>query len=438
MPPRHLAPIGATYADKYPNALRRADLSAGPWNTTVVVRTWHRFLREVLCNERVAASGLFPPDQLAAQRALEEYLLAPTDAIAAAAARGIKNGGGCAVGVHLRAKKAGRLGIKGNDQNYFQWTEAEVWPRLRKALAGQPGGLFIAADGHSQGIRARFVAAARREKIAIVEPEWKGVAPSPAAAALAENHVLSRCAHLVPTDPSSTFFTVAAVRAASSNPRVRAVYVCPATVVEASPLSPFGQQQPCFFETTCPDPSVKLARTDNQYGYSVADKKVEVNLLKLNEQAGPHPPLDAALAEYPALHARELDKVRRGDETAKIVVVKVTNGLGNREHAAISSFALALHLRAALFVNWEDRGCDLQADGMPKGTCAEASFDDLFQNPGFDFQALDLVLSRSRSREYVASAKEDDGACDDTSWRVQPHDVPHHNGLHTFKSCRWV
>ena len=106
MPPRHLAPIGATYADKYafaawdsslmnrgdaatwtfrgddsrprrgnsagdryPNALRRADLSAGPWNTTVVVRTWHRFLREVLCNERVAASGLFPPDQLAAQRA---------------------------------------------------------------------------------------------------------------------------------------------------------------------------------------------------------------------------------------------------------------------------------------------------------------------------------------------------------------------------------
>mmetsp|Transcript_17354 Transcript_17354/g.52788 ORF Transcript_17354/g.52788 Transcript_17354/m.52788 type:complete len:81 (+) Transcript_17354:1104-1346(+) len=78
------------------------------------------------------------------------------------------------------------------------------------------------------------------------------------------------------------------------------------------------------------------------------------------------------------------------------------------------------------------------ADGMHKGTCAEASFDDLFQNPGFDFQALDLVLSRSRSREYVASAKEDDGACDDTSWRVQPHDVPHHNGLHTFKSCRWV
>mmetsp|Transcript_30346 Transcript_30346/g.90977 ORF Transcript_30346/g.90977 Transcript_30346/m.90977 type:complete len:118 (-) Transcript_30346:1011-1364(-) len=117
-------------------------------------------------------------------------------------------------------------------------------------------------------------------------------------------------------------------------------------------------------------------------------------------------------------------------------MVAVSNGLGNREHAVVSSFALALHLRAALFVNWEDRGCDLQADGMPKGTCAEASFDDLFQNPGFDWQGLRLV--HHDGGNDVAATKEDDGACDDTSWRVQPHDVPHHNGLHTFKSCRWV
>jgi len=267
MPPRHLAPIGATYADEYPNALRRADLSAGPWNTTVVVRTWHRFLREVLCNERVAASGLFPPDQLAAQRALEAYLLAPTAGIAAAVARGLEKAGGCAVGLHLRL--AGLHGREGDDKTAkrpsdFRCTEADVWPRIRKALAGMDGGLAVAADGRSQGMKAQFVAAARRDSVAIVEPDWAGAAPPRDVAAYAENLVLSRCARLVPMDNKSTFFSVAAIRA-TGRAAVRDVLACPQRAAQSSLF--YGWQQPCLFEPTCPDPSVDFSLRHNQRGY---------------------------------------------------------------------------------------------------------------------------------------------------------------------------
>ena len=61
--------MGTYYQDEHQDVVRRANLSEAPWNTTIVVHTWHRFLREVLCNPGVAESGLFPPDQLEAQRA---------------------------------------------------------------------------------------------------------------------------------------------------------------------------------------------------------------------------------------------------------------------------------------------------------------------------------------------------------------------------------
>ena len=46
--------------------------------------------------------------------------------------------------------------------------------------------------------------------------------------ALAENHILSKCSLIVPTDPSS-FLGIAAQRAAASDDAVRAAMACPAT-----------------------------------------------------------------------------------------------------------------------------------------------------------------------------------------------------------------
>jgi len=273
-------PMGTYYQDEHQDVVRRANLSEAPWNTTIVVHTWHRFLREVLCNPGVAESGLFPPDQLEAQRALEEYLLVPTDAIAAAAARGVEAAGGCALGLHLRDKSGQRYNNHTVHEqrpgdifaNFPVQNEAELWPRLRAAMAGRGdekngGGLFIAADGHSQGLRARLVDAARRENVKIVEPDWLGSKPPIELVAYTENLILSQCAQLVPTGhPPSTFFAMAAARAVASNPRVRAALACPASRVEASPLSPSGESQPCLFEPSCPDPSVRFSGGHNKFG----------------------------------------------------------------------------------------------------------------------------------------------------------------------------
>ena len=46
--------------------------------------------------------------------------------------------------------------------------------------------------------------------------------------ALAENHILSKCSLIVPTDPSS-FLGIAAQRAAANDDSVRAAMACPAT-----------------------------------------------------------------------------------------------------------------------------------------------------------------------------------------------------------------
>ena len=46
--------------------------------------------------------------------------------------------------------------------------------------------------------------------------------------ALAENHILSKCSLIVPTDPSS-FLGIAAQRAAAADDSVRAAMACPAT-----------------------------------------------------------------------------------------------------------------------------------------------------------------------------------------------------------------
>mmetsp|Transcript_19605 Transcript_19605/g.61411 ORF Transcript_19605/g.61411 Transcript_19605/m.61411 type:complete len:145 (+) Transcript_19605:620-1054(+) len=65
------------------------------------------------------------------------------------------------------------------------------------------------------------------------------------------------------------------------------------------------------------------------------------------------PPLDRALNDYAALHAAEAEKFAHGDPSGRYVVVAAHHGLGNREHALLSAFALALATRKALFVDWE-------------------------------------------------------------------------------------
>ena len=62
------------------------------------------------------------------------------------------------------------------------------------------------------------------------------------------------------------------------------------------------------------------------------------------------PALDEALAAYPGKHAAAVAKLEKGQD-AKVVLVGAHHGLGNREHALLSSFALALATDAALFVD---------------------------------------------------------------------------------------
>ena len=66
------------------------------------------------------------------------------------------------------------------------------------------------------------------------------------------------------------------------------------------------------------------------------------------------PALDEALAAYPMKHAAAVAKLEKGQD-AKVVLVGAHHGLGNREHALLSSFALALATDAALFVDWGAR-----------------------------------------------------------------------------------
>jgi len=81
----------------------------------------------------------------------------------------------------------------------------------------------------------------------------------------------------------------------------------------------------------------------------------------------PWPRLDAALENYPAIHARETARLKAG-QPAKFVLVVCYHGLGNRHHALVSAFALALARDAALYVDWPDQRCNkwAQAGDAPR------------------------------------------------------------------------
>ena len=100
-----------------------------------------------------------------------------------------------------------------------------------------------------------------------------------------------------------------------------------------------------------------------------------------------HAALDAALTAYPEIHARETEKLKNGDPTAKFVLARVTNGLGNRNYGIIAAFALALYKKAALYVHWPEQHCDgfADAEGVE---CAAATLESLFADPGIAWTSV--------------------------------------------------
>ena len=100
------------------------------------------------------------------------------------------------------------------------------------------------------------------------------------------------------------------------------------------------------------------------------------------------PRLDEALANYPAIHARETARIKAGDKSAKFVLVVCYHGLGNRHHALVSAFALALARDAALYVDWPDQRCNKWAQAGDAAACEASGLEDLFQRPPFDWTAL--------------------------------------------------
>ena len=102
-----------------------------------------------------------------------------------------------------------------------------------------------------------------------------------------------------------------------------------------------------------------------------------------------HAALDAALTAYPEIHARETEKLKNGDPSARFVMARVTNGLGNRNYGIIASFALALYQRAALYVHWPEQHCDgfADAEGVE---CAAATLESLFADPGIAWHRAEI------------------------------------------------
>ena len=257
-------------------------LHAAPWNTSVVVSTDHQFLRAVLCNRQVVASGLFPPDDAVfVQARLERFLLRPVRAVRSRVRKALKavnDRGGCAVGLHLRTAASAPPPW---DADAF-WRRLEATGLLRRQADDADlvkegaenedlvkGALFIAADAPSQPFKKALLRKAAADGVQVVRV--KATAPSGPGSrdtkegvvdALTENYVLSSCRYLVPTQ-TSTFFNVAAVRAASKHVALRDIFVCYSNATSLKSHHPYedrpaaispltGEPMPCLFDRTCP------------------------------------------------------------------------------------------------------------------------------------------------------------------------------------------
>ena len=110
------------------------------------------------------------------------------------------------------------------------------------------------------------------------------------------------------------------------------------------------------------------------------------------------PALDEALAAYPGKHAAAVAKLEKG-QGAKVVLVGAHHGLGNREHALLSSFGLALATDAALFVDW---GAGQKCAGprrqlrRKRSVCTAGSLDASYASPGFAWTRLAMAGGRPR------------------------------------------
>ena len=191
------------------------------------------------------------------------------------------------MGLHLRGKRH-----QAAEAGRFHWRVDDVWPRLRDEVKKRKGGIFVAADGHLALLRNALESRAWEDGIPVVtsaQIEFHGVSRhrrdacsnaqvvtaddlgqgqrGGAMTALAENHILSKCSLIVPTDPSS-FLGIAAQRAAASDDSVRAAMACPATSPMASPFSATGDPCPCFFATRCPAPGSNFSRQLVHYGFA--------------------------------------------------------------------------------------------------------------------------------------------------------------------------
>ena len=167
------------------------------------------------------------------------------------------------MGLHLRGKRH-----QAAEAGRFHWRVDDVWPRLRDEVKKRKGGLFVAADGHLALLRNALESRAWEDGIAVVTADDLGQGQRGGAmTALAENHILSKCSLIVPTDPSS-FLGIAAQRAAASDDSVRAAMACPATSPMASPFSARGDPCPCFFATRCPAPGSNFSRQLVHYGFA--------------------------------------------------------------------------------------------------------------------------------------------------------------------------
>lgn len=176
--------------------LHTANLST--WRGTIV-HSDHFLLPLILCNPGVSSAGLFPADHIEAQATLERWLLKPSKPIRTAVAQALKRAGGCAVGLHLRGKRH-----KAAEAGHFHWRVDDVWPRLREEVKRRKGGLFVTADGHLALLRNGLESRAWEEGITVVKTDNLGRGQAGGAmTALAENHILSKCSLIVPSDPSS-------------------------------------------------------------------------------------------------------------------------------------------------------------------------------------------------------------------------------------------
>ena len=186
----------------------------------------------------------------------------PSYKVKSAVRKALSKAGGCAVGVHLRNRNrffarrytSGRRALR-RDRNRSESAVEPVWARIRPLVAKHAGrGVFVAADGTSAKYKRALEALARRDGVPVVRPPFGARNQHGGQiAALTENHILSSCDMLYPTEESS-FFSIALVRAAGRK-KVADQYVCGSPGNKPGAPYPFDGDRclpGCLFNASCP------------------------------------------------------------------------------------------------------------------------------------------------------------------------------------------